>query len=504
MGLCDIRRMPLRSLNIGRLAVCGAVLSAVVGLGACGKGGGSSDVVARVGGYPITGTELDHWLSIRAATSRRAVSDRAVSGEAPRQAVLSFLIASRWTMGEAAELGVRVSDREAQKQLERFKYVQLEGLKYEKFPNEAELQKSLAGAGETHSDQLWLMKLNMLATRIEQARLSEALRQVTHAEIARYYDENRRRFVMPERRDIHVIATQDEATARKAKREVQSGKSFLSVLKRVSIYPEYPEGLPNWQREDVFHKHIFAAKPHVLTGPVHQILYYVFEVTKVTPPRQRALAEVEASIRQRLAAQRQRRVSTELLDAFKRKWVARTSCRPGYVVPRCRQYTGAASATSGSPPYSTADGTAASAIGLSSPSANTGVVVSTKKVKLGTILAAGPKMLTVYMFDGDKRLTSTCYGACAKVWVPVRTTGAVVAGGQAIPDDPGTITRSDGTKQATYYYHPLYYYVKDRDSSDYYGQGVKSFGAHWYALRTIGVKFQKLPKIRHLTGITQG
>lgn len=481
------------------------MLFAAIGLGACG-GGGSGDVVAQVGGHPITRVELDHWLSIRAATNgHTTVSDRKVSGgEAPKQAVLGFLISSRWTVGEAAELGVRVTDGEAQKQLELFKYTQREGLKYGQFPKEAELQKSLAGSGETRSDQLWLMKLNMLAAGIEQARLSEARRQVTRAQIAQYYDENRQRFVLPERRDIEVIATQDEAAARKAKREVQSGKSFLSVLKRVSIYPEYPEGLPNWQREDVFHKHIFAAKPHVLTGPVHQILYYVFEVTKVTPRRQRMLAEVEASIRQRLAAQPQRRVSTELLEAFNRKWIARTSCRPGYIVPRCRQYTGATSAASGSP-YSEASGTAAGAIGSPpSSSASAGVVVSTKRVKLGTILGAGPKMLTVYLFEGDKGSTSACYGACARVWAPVRTTGPPVAGGQAIPADPGTITRSDGTKQVTYFYHPLYYYVKDKDSGDVYGQGVKSFGSHWYALRTIGEKFETLSRIRRPSSASQG
>jgi predicted lipoprotein with Yx(FWY)xxD motif len=488
------------------VSVLGAIAIAVAGLSACGSGGGgggggsggggSGDVVARVGGNPITRAALGHWLSIRAASNgRTTVSDRTVSGEAPTQAVLGFLIFSQWTIGEAAELGVRVSDEEAQKQLERFKYVQLEGLRYERFPKEAELRRSLAGRGETFSDQLWLMKLNILAARIEQALIVEAQRQVTHAQIARYYDENRQRFILPERRNVGVIATFGEAAAEKAKREVQSGKSFSSVLERVSIYPDDPEGLPHWQEEEVFHKHIFAAKPHVLTGPVHQALYYVFEVTKVTPPVQRTLAQSEGSIRQRLAAQRQRRVSAELLEAFDRKWIARTDCRAGYVVSRCRQYAGATSMSDS--PYSEANGTAASTIGPPSPPASSGVVVTTKNVKLGTILAAGPKLLTVYLFEADKGSTSACYGACARVWLPVTTSAPPVAAGMAIPADPGTITRSDGTKQVTYFHHPLYYYVKDRSSGDFYGQGVKSFGSRWYALRTIGVKFEKLPGEQH-------
>ena len=478
------------------VSACGAILLIVVCLSACGSGG-SGAVVARVGEYAITRAAFDHWLSIRAATSgRTAVSDRTAPGESPKQKVLGFLIFSQWTIGEAAELGVRVSDDEAQKQLELLKYDQLEGLRYEQFPKAAELQKSLAGSGETHSDQLWLMRLNMLAARIEQVRLSAAERQITQAQIAQYYAEDKQRFVLPERRDIEVIATFNKAAAEKAKREVQSGKSFSSVRKRVSIYPNDPEGLPHWQEEEVFHKHIFAAKPHVLSGPVYQVLYYVFEVTKVTPARRQTLARSEAAIRGQLAAGQQGRVSAELLEAFARKWIARTSCGPGYVVPRCSQYAGATSAASDSL-YSETSGTAASAVGSSSSPASAGVVVSTKHVKLGTILAAGPKLLTVYLSEADKGSTSTCYGACARVWLPVTTPAPPIAGGQTIPADPGTTTRSDGTKQVTYFHHPLYYYVKDRDSSDAYGEGVESFGTHWYALRTIGVKFVKLPSERH-------
>ena len=67
-------------------------------------------------------------------------------------------------------------------------------------------------------------------------------------------------------------------------------------------------------------------------------------------------------------------------------------------------------------------------------------------------------------------------------------------GWRPIPADLGTSIRSDGTKQVTYFHHPLYYYyyyAKDRDSSDVYDQGVKSFGSDWYALRTVGEKFER-------------
>ena len=36
--------------------------------------------------------------------------------------------------------------------------------------------------------------------------------------------------------------------------------------------------------------------------------------------------------------------------------------------------------------------------------------------------------------------------------------------------------------------HPLYYFVKDKDAGDAYGEGLKNFGAEWYVLAPSGRK----------------
>ena len=117
--------------------------------------------------------------------------------------------------------------------------------------------------------------------------------------------------------------------------------------------------------------------------------------------------------------------------------------------------------------------------------------MSTKRVKLGTVLATGPKMRTVYLFEADKGAASACAGTCAQVWPPVATTGSPTAGGSAVAANLGTITRPDGTTQVTYKGHPLYFYSTDMDTSDSYGQGIKSFGADWYVLAPTGHKIDK-------------
>jgi len=137
-----------------------------------------------------------------------------------------------------------------------------------------------------------------------------------------------------------------------------------------------------------------------------------------------------------------------------------------------------------SPGYATATST--------STSASAGaVLISTKHDKLGTILAAGPKQLTVYMFEADKGAQSSCTGACTRVWPPVTTNGAAKSGGSAVAADLGTITRSDGAKQVTYKGHPLYMFARDGDKGDAYGQGVNGFGASWYVLSPSGSKVDR-------------
>lgn len=124
----------------------------------------------------------------------------------------------------------------------------------------------------------------------------------------------------------------------------------------------------------------------------------------------------------------------------------------------------------------------------SSSNTSSATPISTKHTKLGMVLAAGPKRLTVYLFEGDKGSASACSGACASAWPPVTTSAKPAPHGQAVAADLATIMRSDGTKQVTYKGRPLYYFVRDKTARDAYGQGVKAFGAGWYAVAPSGQK----------------
>jgi predicted lipoprotein with Yx(FWY)xxD motif len=74
----------------------------------------------------------------------------------------------------------------------------------------------------------------------------------------------------------------------------------------------------------------------------------------------------------------------------------------------------------------------------------------------------GPSGKVVYVFGADRGSTSSCYGACAKAWPPLLTTGAPQGGPGVEAKLLGTTKRTDGTMQLTYNRHPLYSYSEDK------------------------------------------
>ena len=161
------------------------------------------------------------------------------------------------------------------------------------------------------------------------------------------------------------------------------------------------------------------------------------------------------------------------------------------VLAGCGSSSNSSSTSNGSaatPTQAAATPSTASNAAATTSASGAGVVITVKHGKPGTILAAGPKRMTVYLFEGDKGSTSSCTGACASAWPPVTTTAAATGAGAVNAAMISTTTRPDGSKQVTYHGHPLYFFTQDKDAGDAYGQGVKAFGADWYVLAPSGNK----------------
>ena len=103
----------------------------------------------------------------------------------------------------------------------------------------------------------------------------------------------------------------------------------------------------------------------------------------------------------------------------------------------------------------------------------------------GTAVVTNSKGMTLYWFVPDSSTASKCTGSCATYWPPV--TGPVTAG-SGVTGTLGTITRADGTKQATYDGHPLYTYIGDKAAGQAKGNGLNLSGGLWYEMTVSGAK----------------
>ena len=101
----------------------------------------------------------------------------------------------------------------------------------------------------------------------------------------------------------------------------------------------------------------------------------------------------------------------------------------------------------------------------------------------GTTVLTNSKGLTLYSFGPDTSTTSNCNGSCATYWPPV--VGPVTAG-PGVTGTLGTITRADGTSQATYDGHPLYTYVADTAPGQDKGNGLNLSGGVWHDVTVSG------------------
>jgi predicted lipoprotein with Yx(FWY)xxD motif len=126
--------------------------------------------------------------------------------------------------------------------------------------------------------------------------------------------------------------------------------------------------------------------------------------------------------------------------------------------------------------------TSAAATVSAAPKAPSGAASSASALTTTTI--GGTKVLTnargftLYMFAPDSATASKCNGSCAQLWPPV--TGGVTAG-PGVTGALGTITRADGSSQATYNGHPVYTYAGDTQPGQANGNGINGV---WHEVTT--------------------
>jgi foldase protein PrsA len=352
------------------LALVSAFFVLPLTLAACGGGGVPGNAVVKIGDDTIKTREFDHWMQV-AATTQQQSSGQTGKAQIPvppdfkacianlqktapkpakgqpkptaaqfkaqcqqqydglRNQVLQFLISSAWIEGESYDNGVKISDTDVKKEFDK--------QRQQSFPKPSDYQNFLKSSGYVQEDLLYRIRVQNLSNKLR-AQILKGTDKVSDAQIANYYNKNKSRFAIPEKRDIRIVLTKTEAKAKQAKARLDKGESFKKVAADLSIdqgtrdHGGLLAGVPKGQQEQALDKATFAAPKGKIVGPVKtQFGYYVFEVTKITPGSQQTLDEAKASIKQLLISTNQQNKLNAFVKTFQKKWRDRTDCRKGYV-----------------------------------------------------------------------------------------------------------------------------------------------------------------------------
>src|SRR3954452_8485073 len=254
--------------------------------------------------------------------------------DALKQQVMQFLVSSEWIQQEAEKQGVKVSDKEVQKQFA--------DQKKQSFQKEEDYKKFLQNSGMTEADLLFRVKLDVISNDVR-TKIIKGKDKVTDAQIAAYYNKNKQRFAQPERRDLEVVLTRNKAKAAAAKAALDGGQKFASVAKKYSIDEASKAqggklpGVAKGQQEKAFDDAIFNAKKGAITGPIRtQFGYYVFKVDKVTPASQQSLAQTKETIKNLLKSENQQKALNKFVTSFRKDYKGKTNCAKPYVIPDCK------------------------------------------------------------------------------------------------------------------------------------------------------------------------
>ena len=162
-------------------------------------------------------------------------------------------------------------------------------------------------------------------------------------------------------------------------------------------------------------------------------------------------------------------------------WGAATLAALALTVSACAS-SGSSSTASSTPAAAGSSSAASAAASSPAASASGGATLAARTIG-GQQVLTNSKGFTLYWFAPDTSTTSKCTGSCATYWPPVK--GPATAG-SGVTGTLGTITRSDGTKQATYDGHPLYTYAGDTAPGQAKGNGLNASGGLWYEMTVSG------------------
>ena len=214
--------LPRLSWALGLLVVLGLLVSA------CGGGGSvPSDAVAVVDGTSVTREELDEHMKQAKASYEAQKQDFPKVGTPEYQNVqaqyVQFLVQREQFEKEAEELGIEVTDKDVDKELQTFIKDRFKGKR-------ADFEKALKQQGYTEEALRTTLYASVLSQKLYDAVTKDI--EVLPTEITAYYQQNQSQYGTPESRVVRHILVSDHALAENLPAQARGGADFVALVRQ--------------------------------------------------------------------------------------------------------------------------------------------------------------------------------------------------------------------------------------------------------------------------------
>lgn len=257
------------------------------------------------------------------------------------KATIEELISKVWIFGEGEELGIKVTPKEVETQLEK--------VKEESFKTEKAFQEFLKEQNLNEEEVNELIELQIIQTKIQEKVPKEAP-PVTEAEAEEYYEaEVAAQYTKKPSRDVRVVVNENKKEVEEAQKALEADNSEASWKKVTKKYSPTTESNAGLQKEiseefltEPLKKEIFDAEVGELVGPVKQEKnYLLLEVVKTHPKSVQPFSEVKTTISTQLTQEAEQKYFTEwVTNDYQSKWSSRTVCASGFEIENCSNYKG--------------------------------------------------------------------------------------------------------------------------------------------------------------------
>lgn len=352
-----------RSKGLKRLALLGfAALLVVLFLGfAIAEGIGDPSVpsgdVALVEDAPeglgtVSEEELEHAIEITAIGSQ--IKPVPKPGDEKydelKKSALAEIFDTIWLQGQAEEMGIVVTPKEAEDELEKVK---------QSFKSDKQFEEFLEESHYTQKDVDQRLRAQILVKKI-QDQLKEEAPTPSSREIEDYYEAAKStQFTTPANRDIRIVVNKDKAKVEEAKAALakdDSVESWEKVAKKFSTDPAtkgkggLQSGVSEGQLSEPLDAAVADAEEDELVGPLKESRgWAVFEVVTINEPKVTKLEEVESQISTQLAEQAAQAEFARFLRNFNDTWTSRTFCADGFTIERCANFEAEAHSSEADP-----------------------------------------------------------------------------------------------------------------------------------------------------------